>query len=368
MKMNKSNRSIFGLLLSGAVALTSCGKITVQVKKDAKNSTLQSSENSAQATQETTSLADSDDFLKQLDGLRTTAASIIVKQLASQDYVGKFRQGVRKYRTFLKAKASTDKTLTDSFYTDNSLQCRERGLNINIDQDNEVLGMLLQTALLAKISEANVGKLNEGLTTELKALSQFITMELGVEINGTSDAEKEGEYDIAAGDVSIKLLPLSGESIDDATKLQDANSTLKLNFERRVAKDRIGTFKANISLSDGSTSPATASFDISRSRENDKYVHMASVKMGLESQDPSYSRQIIVTDIPGKKMSYELTDILNTGKDSEATFKTIIDLEKKTQCKISTVIELIGFITTVMLKIIGAYDSPCRKLMRNEHE
>lgn len=61
---------------------TSCA-VNVQVKKDAKNSGLKSANSGSQ-----TNLADTQDFLKQLDGLRTTAADLIIKQLASQDYVG----------------------------------------------------------------------------------------------------------------------------------------------------------------------------------------------------------------------------------------------------------------------------------------
>lgn len=332
--MNLSKSMITKLVLIG-IAATSCGQINVQVKKDAKNSTLQSSSNSAAESKGGKfSLANPEDFLKAVDGLRTVAADILIKQLATQDYVGKFRGGVRKYQSFLIEKSQKQVSLSDSFYDDASKECRDSGLSLNIDRDNEVLGMLLQTAILAKIGEMNVGKLNAGLTKELQSLTQFITMELGVDIKGTSSFEKDGDYDVTKGAVTIQLKPISGESIDDATKLADEKSVLTLNFERRLGTDSIGTFHAELGLTSVDAANAVAKFDISRSKESDHYRHLATVTMGLKDQTPAYSRQIIVSDIPGEKMQFNFTDILNAGKTSESSHKTVIDVEKGTQCKV----------------------------------
>lgn len=327
-------KNVTAMLLLAGLAASACGKLTIQVKKDAKNSSLQSAPASAQST-DSFSLANAEDFLSDLDNLRTNAAEIIVKQLASQDYVGKFRSGMRNYRTFLLEKSQKSVTLSDSFYTDAAQECRSNGLSLNIDKDNQVLGMILQTALLAQIGEANVGKLNAGLTKEIQALVQFITIELGVEILGTSSVDKEGDVDVSRGQVTIKLLPIAGENIDEATKQADANSILTLNFERHLGENKVGTFHADLRLDSGKADPAVATFDISRTKESDHYSHVASVKMGSLTQPANYSRKIIVSDIPGEPKKFNFTDILNADLANESSHKTIVDVNKGTQCKIS---------------------------------
>lgn len=316
-------------------AATSCGNITVQVKKDSKASTLQGSTDSKAAPTDNFSLAKPADFLKNIDDLRSTAADIIVKKLASADYVGKFRSGVRNYRKFLIAHARKQVTLGDSFYSDSSKQCRDGGLNLNIDNDNEVLGLILETAIIAKIGETNVGKLNAGLTKEMQALSQFITMELGVDIQGESSADKSGDIEITTGKVTIKLKPIAGEAIDDATKAADAKEVLTLSFERRLGKDMVGTFHADLALTDMDDSIVQANFDISRAKDGDHHNHVATVTMGVKGQTPNYARQITVSDIPGQPKKFNFTDVLNIGTANESINKTVVDAEKGTQCKIS---------------------------------
>ncbi len=316
-------------------AATSCGKITVQVKKDAKNSTLQdASAKPAEAT-DNFSLANPEDFLKHIDDLRTTAAEIIIKKLASQDYVGKFRSGVRNYRKFLIAHARKQVTLGDSFYSDTTKECRDGGLNLNIDKDNEILGLILETAIIAKIGETNVGKLNSGLTKEMQALSQFITMELGLDIQGTSTADTIDGVDVTSGQVTLKLKPIAGEAVDADTVAADAKQVLTLQFERRLGKDTIGTFHADLSLVDTDNSIVQADFDISRAKETDHYNHIATVTMGLKGQTPNYARQITVSDIPGEAKKFNFTDVLNIGTANESVNKTIVDAEKGSQCKIA---------------------------------
>ena len=107
-------RNSIAALLSVGLIASSCGKITVQVKKDSKSSELQTVKSAAQESNSgDLSLNAAEDFLKNLDDLRTNAASIVIKQLASQDYVGKFRASLRKYRTFLIEKSKQEAILND---------------------------------------------------------------------------------------------------------------------------------------------------------------------------------------------------------------------------------------------------------------
>ena len=312
-----------------ATFAASCA-INVKVKKDAKNSGLNSASSSS------ANLDGAQDFLKQLDGLRTTAADLIVKQMAQHDYVGAFRGSVRKYRSFMIENAGKPIVITDSFYTDPSKDCRSSGLSLNADDHNEMLGMIMKTVVLAKLSETDVGKLNAGLAKEMQAVVQFITMELGVDIVGTSEVTDIDGVKTTKGNVKIKLKPIEGEKIDDATKRRDEVEVLSLNFERALGSDMIGTFAATIDLAyeqAGLPSEAAGIITVSRVKEGENHIHDVQMSMGVKGENPSYTRQIIVKDIVSDSMKYDFTDVLNAGTDKESRFDSVIDLKAGTQCK-----------------------------------
>jgi hypothetical protein len=309
--------------------------VHVQVKKDAKNSNLSSAKSS------NANLAGAQDFLKQLDGLRTTAADLIIKEMAQNDYVGAFRSSVRKYRGFMIANAGKPVVITDSFYTDASKQCRSSGLSLNADDHNEMLGMILKTVVLAKLSETDVGKINAGLAKEMQAVVQFITMELGVDIVGTSEVTDVGGIKTTKGNVKIKLKPIDGELIDAATKKSDDVEVLSLNFERALGSDMIGTFAATIDLTyekDGQPSEAAGIVTVSRVKEAENHIHNVMMSMGIKGETPSYTREIIVKDNSKDSMKYDFTDVLNAGTDKESRFDSVIDLKAGTQCKGKSVV------------------------------
>jgi len=312
-----------------ATFAASCA-IHVQVKKDAKNSNLSS------ANSNSANLAGAQDFLKQLDGLRTTAADLIIKEMAQHDYVGAFRGSVRKYRGFMIANASKQVVITDSFYTDSSKDCRSSGLSLNADDHNEMLGMILKTVVLAKLSETDVAKINTGLAKEMQAVVQFITMELGVDIVGTSEVTDVGGIKTTKGNVKIKLKPIDGEQIDAATKHSDDVEILSLNFERALGSDSIGTFAATIDLTyekDGQPSEAAGAVTVSRIKEGEDHTHNVMMSMGIKGETPSYTRALIVKDNSKDSMKYDFTDVLNAGTDKETRFDSVIDLKAGTQCK-----------------------------------
>jgi hypothetical protein len=309
--------------------VASCA-IKVDVKKDAKNSALKT------GPQSSLNATDTKDFLKQLDGLRSTAADLLIKELSSGDFVGSFRNAVRKYRTFIIDKSAKSVVSSDSFYTDTAKQCRSSGLSLNADDNNEMLGMILRTAVLAKISETDVAKINAGLAKELQAVTQFITMELGVDIQGTSEASEENGVKTTKGNVKIKLKPIDGESIDAQTKKDDEVQILSLSFERSLAADMLGTFVATIDLAhekSGQPSEATGAITVSRVKDGSQYTHDVQMAMGVKGETPSFTRQIIVKDNPQNSMQYEFVDILNAGSSKESRNPTVIDLKAGTQCK-----------------------------------
>jgi hypothetical protein len=318
---------IIATILTATFA-ASCA-IKVQVKKDAKNSALSQTGSSMNAVA-------SQDFLKQLDGLRTTAADLIIKQMAQRDYVGAFRKSVRTYRKFIIEKSAKPVLITDSFYEDASKDCRSSGLSLNADDHNEMLGMILKTVVLAKLSEADVGKLNAGLQKEMQAITQFITMELGVDIQGTSSATDVNGIKTTKGDVKIKLKPIAGEQIDEQTKHDDDVQVLTLSFERALGSDMIGTFISTMDLAydqAGQMMEASGNINVSRVKDGDQHVHNVIMSMGTKGLTPSYTREIIVRDNPSDSTKYEFTDVLNAGSANESRHTSVIDLKAGTQCK-----------------------------------
>lgn len=330
--------SIIATIMAASFAI-SCS-VKVQVKKDAKNSGLSST-----TTSSTANLHEGDDFLKQLDGLRTTAADLIVKQLATHDYVGAFRGSVRKYRSFIIDKSAKKVLITDSFYSDSSKDCRSSGLSLNLDNNNEMLGMILKTVVLAKLSEADMGKINTALAKEMQAVVQFITMELGVDIQGTSTVADVNGMKVTKGNVAIKLKPIDGElidgkPIDEATKKADDVQVLNLNFERALGEDNTGTFVATMDLpyeKDGASSEATGNITVSRVKEADQHVHDIVMTMGTKGETPTYTRELIVKDVKAEPTKFEFLDIMNVGTNDETRNSSIIDLKAGTQCKGSAV-------------------------------
>ena len=319
--------SFIATILTATFA-ASCA-IKVQVKKESKNSGLSQAGSSMNAVA-------SQDFLKQIDGLRTTAADLIVKEMAQRDYVGAFRNSVRNYRKFIIEKSAKPVLITDSFYDDASKDCRSSGLSLNADDHNEMLGMILKTVVLAKLSETDIGKINAGLQKEMQAITQFITMELGVDIQGTSSATDLNGIKTTKGNVTIKLKPIAGEKIDDQTKHDDEVQVLTLTFERALGSDMIGTFVSTMDLAyeqSGQFMEASGNITVSRVKDGDQHVHDVAMSVGTKGLTPSYSREIIVRDNPSDSMKYEFTDVLNSGSSQESRHTSVIDIKSGTQCK-----------------------------------
>jgi hypothetical protein len=178
---NSKAYSFFSRMAAGliTVALASnvvaCGDIVLKVDKKGNSA------NTASAGQ--VSLVASEDFLKHLDNLKVIASDMLIKELASKDYVGSFRKSFRKYRQFIIERGENYQLRGDGFYTGSS-ECRDLGLSVNMNEMDETLGMLLKTAVLAKVSEVSAAKLNPSISKELSAISQLILRELGLEVAG----------------------------------------------------------------------------------------------------------------------------------------------------------------------------------------
>jgi len=324
-----------------ATALTGCGDVVVKVQKKSKSAEIKSVENQNSVSGDL-ALTSAEDFLKHLDNLKGAAADIIIKQLASRDYAGEFRTAVRKYRSFLIERARMPVKIDDSFYAQSSEQCRKTGISLNMDQSNEFLGLILKTALLAKMGEVSAGNLNPGLSKEIAAISKLIMSELGLKIEGDASVDKSGDASTKRGKFSISLMDIEGETIngelvDAQTKARDAAEVLTIEFERSLGADLVGTFTANISISalvgEGETETLAAMMKVEREKLDGRFVHGLAFETGVAGLAPNYKRAMTFEQTGEGNKQIKLTDILSPGMKGETTFVTVLDIEKGTQCK-----------------------------------
>ena len=332
MKNLISRKVLFGAVCASFLT-TACSDVVVKVKKEPRKHDF-----SALNDFDGLNLASSDDFLKDLDDLKIMAVDLIIKKFNEKDYRKLFRDGVRKYRASLIEKAQGPAKLDDSFYSATEDQCVERKLDFNMHESNKFLGMILQTAVLAKISEVSASKLNAGLTKEIAAIAQLIKIELGVEIDGETTVEKDGENTITKGNFTVKLAAIDGEEISDEMKEKDATEVLSLSFDRVLGPDYVGTFDATLGISyseDEQTKTAQGTMSIERKAVDGKFVHSIGFAVGQDGAPASYARKLTFEQVNDDEKKLKITDTINPGLDSEKSYVTIIDIEAGTLCKMT---------------------------------
>jgi len=324
--------------LACATSLTGCGDLVVKVQKKPKDVQLKSMNDGDGSA----NLNGAEDFLKHLDGLKVVAADMLIKQMAKKDYRGEFRAAVRNYRTFLIERASKPITGGEAFYT-SADECRKTGLSLNMDKANDFLGMILKTAVLAKIGEVSAKNLNPGLSKELAAVSQLIMLELGVKIEGDASVDKSESATTSKGKVKISLNAIDGELVDgeavsEEMKARDAAEVLTLEFSRDLGEDYVGSFNAKISLSHlvgTATETVVGTLDINRKKIDSRFVHTAIIGVGKDGEKSAYARAMTFEQVDGKKHQVKITDSLNYGSEAEQSCASIVDVEKGTQYKMT---------------------------------
>lgn len=331
----------FNLEWSRAVAaglslsmLSGCGNLIVKVQKKPKDVDLKGVENLSALN-----LSSADDFLKQVDSLKAIGVDLLLKELAKKDYRAEVRAAIRKYRSFLIERAQGPVQIDDSFYFSGE-SCRKTGLSLNMEQANGFLGLILKTAVLAKLSEVSAGKLNPALgaaSKELAAISQVIMMELGLKIKGDVAVDDSGEVTKTTGTFSIQLTDYAGEKIDEATKKADATQVLSMTFTRALGANYIGSFDATIEVthevSNGVVETLQAKLGVERKSVNDNFVHGVKLALGVKDKAPKYVRGMSFEQLKENNKQIKIADTLKTATGTDVTYVTILDVEKGTQCK-----------------------------------
>ena len=312
--------------------ITNCGDIVVKVKKKPRE--VDSSAVAAEESEDSLGLYNSPSFLNGLDGLKSIAVEKLIEELSGPKYREKFRSGVRHYRELLINQAANPGSYSNSLF-DGDKDCRDLELSLNIEDSDEYLGMILQVAFLASLSEAGAQALNSGLAKEIAAITQLVLNDLGVKVDGESSVEEADGETTTKGTFTFSLSPDSDE--DPELQARDEAEILTMTFERVLtdSEKHLGTFHADVTighlLADGSTETLAATVDLDREIVEDLWVHEASIELGIAGSPASYSHNATFEQIDGNVV--KVTDVITEG-ETETIYVSNVDLEEKTQCKV----------------------------------
>jgi len=332
MKLNRNVVKAVAVACS-TLMLTACGDIVVKVEKKPKNVDLSQLENFSALN-----LQNSEDFLKHIDSLKVVAVDLLIKELARRDYRSEVRSAIRNYRTFLIERSTKEVKVDDSFYYGTDA-CRKTGLSFNMDEANNFLGIILKTAVLAKMSEVNAAKINPGLSKEIAAIGQLILMELGLKIEGDVNVENADDTTKTTGTFALSLNEIVGEEIDEETKKRDAIEVLTMTFTRDLGDNYVGSFNALIEIahtaSDASVETLQAKMDIERKAIEDRFVHRLAFQLGVKDGAVNYARNMDFEQVKGEQHKVKISDTLYPNTAEAHTFVTLLDIQAGTQCKIN---------------------------------
>lgn len=323
-----------GILVGSMLVLSGCS-VVVKVQKKPKASSVSSATQQMNLTDGTTSYLDS------LDNVTKSRAVLIDQLIANyngKDWPIKFRQAIRKYRAFLIAKAQSDVKVNDSFYT-SSADCRDIGLNFDVDDANKYFGMILQTAFLAKLSSAGKIHLNPEIEKVLSIVQKLVELELGVKI----DIAKENTADESADGLkltgaSIKI-SIVGDVPGDPATAADKVEVMTLNFTRTLGAEvgKADTFEAKVSVvhlldqtgKDSATETLEATLTAKREKSAEgSLLHTATFTLGKDGK-ARYQRSVLFEQI--SKTVVKITDTMLVPAGTPVV--TYIDVKKGKQCK-----------------------------------
>lgn len=321
------------VMVALAAFSTACGDLVIKVEKKGKGS---SSLSSAQAEKD--SNMSEELMTKDLDALRSMALEALIKELKGKDFRTEARSQIRTYRRFLIEQSTRDPNALLLDFDKNSIECNAKGeLNMDIQKANKALGIILKTAVLAKLSEESAKALNSKFASEARAIGQLIMKEVGLKIDGDTIVTKSGQTTHTKANVTIKLVPFPDETA--SVQESDKNEILSMSFERAVGEHTTGTFDADVAVTekkDGSIIKHVMAIKTLRERSaNGLYYQSAEMRLGLDGHAPHYER---VTEFDQyKKKKVRVTDSIRIDGDklNQKTKTFVIDLSQLDRCKLT---------------------------------
>ncbi len=320
-------KKIAGLIAMSLITV-SCSDLVIRVQKKSKQSEVKG----VSDQEKTSNVQEVQDFLSDMDNLRAVAFDLLMKQLKGKDFQSTVRTAVRELRANMIAEAKKKHDPATLSLDTSMIACKADKLDLNYAQSQKYVGVILKSAILAKLGDANVKAMNSKLADESSAIAQLILKEIGVKIEGKSTVTRDGDVVTTDGDFKLSLVPFS----DDSAELQekDSKESLTLKFVRVADGDYAGTFSAEIGASElvgTETIEYEMSLDVANTKINGLTKYSSQMTVGLKEQTPSLLRKLSVTELAKKK--YQVVDFINaSGKEKQNSF--VADLNLAGQCKV----------------------------------
>jgi hypothetical protein len=308
----------------------SCSDVVIKVNKKSKQSELSSSTESERAG----ATSNAEDFLKDMDNLRAVAFDMLMKQIKGQDFQGAVRGAIRDMRSHLVREASKPHNPSLLNFDQSAIKCTNEKLNLDYDQAHKYLGVILKSAVLAKLSEQSSKALNANLSADAAAIAQLILNEVGLKVEGDSKIERDGETVTTSGAFKLSLVPFQDESAE--LQERDAKESIDLKFSRVAGQGNDGSFEANVSASELASDKTLVTYEmlvkVSRTKVDGKMVYKSSMAVGKKGSDAHLTRSLVIEEVEAKK--YRIIDEIASGGVSKQSAFVVDAGALSQQCKI----------------------------------
>jgi hypothetical protein len=308
----------------------SCSDVVIKVNKKSKQSELASSTESERAG----ATSNAEDFLKDMDNLRAVAFDMLMKQIKGQDFQSAVRGAIRDMRSHLVREASKPHNPSLMNFDQSAIKCTNEKLNLDYDQAHKYLGVILKSAVLAKLSEQSSKALNANLSADAAAIAQLILNEVGLKVEGDSKIERDGETVTTSGAFKLSLVPFQDESAE--LQERDAKESIDLKFSRVAGEGNDGSFEATLSASELAADKTLVTYEmlvkVSRNKVDGKMVYRSSMAVGKKGVDAHLTRALVIEEVEAKK--YRIIDEISSGGTAKQSAFVVDIGAMSQQCKI----------------------------------
>lgn len=321
-----------GLCVGIALSMTACGDLVIKVDKKSKSQD-EHTLSSIDSQRTNGAVENAADFLKDMDNLRAVAVELLLQQLDGQDFRQVLRESIRKYRAELikQSQSSIKGSLLDA----SAISCDEGKLDLNLAEANKYLGVIMKSAVLAKLSDASAAAMNSKLATEASAISRLLLKEIGLKVEGDSIVTNKDGQTVTSGDLSISLTPFDTD--DAETQAKDASETININFTRSVGEKRTGTFDAVISVTQMINKELVETNELkliaNRTFKDGLSTHETAMSIGKKGSIADFSRSTVFQEV--EPMVVRVVDSISHKGNETKTTASILDLNEAGKCVIN---------------------------------
>lgn len=336
------------VFVSGSVLWnTACSDIVVKVQRKPRDVDLSGLSNVQKSGAKEQNAGSS--FFEDVDydAIRLILADAIIRDLHDKGHRNYFRDKFRQLRGNIIAKMESSESSVPAFYSSDK-QCQESELNFDAEASMAILGSIMKTGILSKLSKAETTTVNPALANNLEIIKDLIVAELGVKIDGEIHVEKPAGQVITYGKLSVAIV---SDNSDTAETKEKDKGVIKIQFRREYQSTSNQNFIASIAVEfpdtvSNANNDHAAVLEVKRWTDSAGLLsHELNFKVGQGTPDvdghiyyripsPDYSRKVLFEEIAGTSKKYAVTDVFYPYTPKQGTYKTEIDLANKKQCKV----------------------------------